>query len=141
MSKLKFKTGKKKYPRIPKGSGTRKTLKKLDKSITKSGRDKINEIVSALNNNPNLTQENFFKTIEENGRKKFPELKVEEIDMVKAMAYASWIKGIRDMNEEDQLANIDLQNTLEKQQQAMNMMSNLSKQARDIAMAVIRKIR
>ena len=140
MAKLKFKTGKKKYPRIPKGSGTRKTLKKLDKSISKSGRDKINEIVSALNNNPNLTQENFFKTIEENTRKKFPVLKVEEIDMVKAMAYASWIKSIREMNEEDQLANIDLQNTLEKQQQAMNMMSNLSKAARDTAMAVIRKI-
>jgi hypothetical protein len=38
------------------------------------------------------------------------------------------------------LANIDLQNALQKQQQTLQMMSNVSKTLHDTAMAVIRKI-
>ncbi len=39
-----------------------------------------------------------------------------------------------------QLANIDLQNMLQKQQQTIQMMSNISKVLHDTAMSVIRKI-
>lgn len=39
-----------------------------------------------------------------------------------------------------QLANVDLQNILQKQQQTLQMMSNISKMLHDTAMAVIRKI-
>jgi hypothetical protein len=39
-----------------------------------------------------------------------------------------------------QLANVDLQNILQKQQQSLQMMSNISKMLYDTAMAVIRKI-
>lgn len=39
-----------------------------------------------------------------------------------------------------QLANVDLQNELQKQQQTLQMVSNLSKNAYDTALAVIRKI-
>jgi hypothetical protein len=39
-----------------------------------------------------------------------------------------------------QLANVDLQNMLQKQQQTLQMMSNISKMLHDTAMAVIRKI-
>jgi hypothetical protein len=39
-----------------------------------------------------------------------------------------------------QLQNIDLQNTLQKQQQLIQMMSNLLKTLNDTAMSVIRKI-
>ena len=39
-----------------------------------------------------------------------------------------------------QLANVDMQNALQKQQQTVQMMSNISKQVHDTAMAVIRKI-
>ena len=39
-----------------------------------------------------------------------------------------------------QLANVDLQNILQKQQQTMQMMSNIAKMLHDTAMAVIRKI-
>ena len=42
--------------------------------------------------------------------------------------------------EEAQLANIDLQNMLQKQQQTLQMLSNLSKMLHDSAMAVIRKV-
>jgi hypothetical protein len=38
------------------------------------------------------------------------------------------------------MANIDLQNALQKQQQTMQTMSNVSKMLHDTAMAVIRKI-
>ena len=39
-----------------------------------------------------------------------------------------------------QLANVDLQNILQKQQQTLQMMSNISKTLFDTALAVIRKI-
>ena len=44
------------------------------------------------------------------------------------------------VGEDAQLANVDMQNMLQKQQQTMQMMSNISKQLHDTAMAVIRKI-
>ena len=39
-----------------------------------------------------------------------------------------------------QLANIDMQSVLQKQQQTLQMMSNISKQLKDTAMAIIRKL-
>ena len=43
-------------------------------------------------------------------------------------------------SDDAQLANVDLQNMLQKQQQTLQMMSNISKMLHDTAMAVIRKI-
>jgi hypothetical protein len=42
--------------------------------------------------------------------------------------------------DDGQLANVDLQNMLQKQQQTLQMMSNVSKMLSDTAMGVIRKI-
>ena len=47
---------------------------------------------------------------------------------------------LNSIGEDAQLANIDLQNTLQKQQQTIQMLSNISKALHDTAMAVIRKI-
>ena len=44
------------------------------------------------------------------------------------------------IGDDAQLANVDLQNMLQKQQQTMQMMSNISKLLHDTAMAIIRKI-
>ena len=44
------------------------------------------------------------------------------------------------VGEDAQLANIDLQNQLQKQQQTLQTMSNVSKMLHDTAMAVVRKI-
>ena len=44
------------------------------------------------------------------------------------------------VGDDAQLANVDLQNMLQKQQQTIQMMSNISKMLHDTAMAVIRKI-
>lgn len=141
-----FKKLKKKLHKLEKdliptlNSKTKKRVKKLEKIIPLSGRSKINEILSALNRNPNLTPNNFFQTIEKKGKQLFPELKVEEIDMVKALTYALWIKQLKELGEDAQLSNIDMQNQLQKQQEAMNMLSNLSKQLHETAMAIIRKL-
>ena len=44
------------------------------------------------------------------------------------------------VGDDAQLANIDLQSTLQKQQQTIQMMSNISKTLHDTALAVIRKM-
>lgn len=47
---------------------------------------------------------------------------------------------LQKLGEDAQLANVDMQNHLQKMQQTLQMMSNISKQLHDTAMAVIRKI-
>jgi hypothetical protein len=44
------------------------------------------------------------------------------------------------LGDDAQLANVDLQNVLQKQQQTLQMMSNISKMLHETAMAVIRKM-
>lgn len=56
----------------------------------------------------------------------------------------TYIKNLEEqlnsVGDDAQLANVDLQNMLQKQQQTMQQMSNISKMLHDTAMAVIRKI-
>ncbi len=49
-------------------------------------------------------------------------------------------EAMKEVGDDAQLANMDLQNMLQKQQQTLQMMSNISKMLHDTAMAVIRKI-
>ena len=49
-------------------------------------------------------------------------------------------QDLNSVGDDAQLANVDLQNMLQKQQQTLQMMSNISKMLHDTAMAVIRKI-
>ena len=51
-----------------------------------------------------------------------------------------WEEELATIGEDAQLANIDLQNQLQKQQQTLQTISNVSKMLHDTAMAVIRKI-
>jgi hypothetical protein len=52
-----------------------------------------------------------------------------------------WLEEkLSSLGDDAQLANVDLQNVLQKQQQTMQMMSNISKTLYDTAQAVIRKI-
>lgn len=51
------------------------------------------------------------------------------------------LKKVKTALEEDaQLANVDLQNTLQKQQQLLQMLSSISKTFHDAEMAILRKI-
>ena len=52
----------------------------------------------------------------------------------------AWEDKLSEIGEDSQLANIDMQNMLQKQQQTIQMMSNISKVLHDTALAVIRKI-
>ena len=60
-------------------------------------------------------------------------ISVEEIEK-------AWDEELESVGDDIQLANIDLQNSLQKQAQTLQMMSNVSKMLHDTAMAVIRKI-
>jgi hypothetical protein len=53
---------------------------------------------------------------------------------------ARWETKLNSIGDDAQLANVDLQNILQKQQQTLQMMSNISKMLFDTAMSVIRKI-
>jgi len=48
--------------------------------------------------------------------------------------------NLNSMGEDAQLANVDLQNALQKQQQTLQMLSNMSKMLFETAMAVVRKL-
>jgi hypothetical protein len=56
----------------------------------------------------------------------------------------AYIKGLEEklssVGDDAQLANVDLQNVLQKQQQTIQMLSNISKMLHDTAMAIVRKI-
>ena len=51
-----------------------------------------------------------------------------------------WDDQLSSIGDDAQLANIDLQNALQKQQQMLQTISNVSKAVHDTAMAIIRKI-
>lgn len=53
---------------------------------------------------------------------------------------ARWEGKLNGLGDDAQLANVDLQNVLQKQQQTLQMLSNISKLMHDTAMSVIRKI-
>jgi hypothetical protein len=51
-----------------------------------------------------------------------------------------WEEKLNTLGDDAQLANVDLQNILQKQQQTLQMMSNISKMLYDTAQSVIRKM-
>jgi len=55
-------------------------------------------------------------------------------------AISRWEKKLGSVGDDAQLANIDLQTMLRKQQQTLQTISNVSKMLHDTAMAIIRKI-
>jgi hypothetical protein len=53
---------------------------------------------------------------------------------------ALWEEKLNALGDDSQLANIDLQNALQKQQQCLQMISNVSKMTHDTAMSIIRNM-
>ncbi|KKL64129.1 hypothetical protein LCGC14_2168140 [marine sediment metagenome] len=125
-------------------SPTRKLYRKFDQSISPAGRTKCDEIVKSLRENPNLNAINFHQTLEKEGKKHFPRLKIGEVDLLKFIALNRYIESLEEdlanMDEDDQLSNVDLQSALQKQQQTLQMLSNVSKMLHDTSLALIRKI-
>lgn len=123
---------------------TRKLYRKFDQSISPAGSTKYDELVKSLRENPNLNAKNFHQTLDKETKKIFPRLTVEEFDVAKFVALQKYIEQLEEelasMGEDAQLGNIDMQNALQKQQQTMQMLSNVSKMLHDTSMAIIRKI-
>ena len=61
-------------------------------------------------------------------------------DYYKSQLNREEAQKLNSIGDDAQLANVDLQNWLQKQQQTLQMMSNISKALHDTAMAIIRKI-
>jgi hypothetical protein len=51
-----------------------------------------------------------------------------------------WEEKLNSIGDDAQLANVDMQNILQKQQQTLQMMSNISKMLYDTAQSIIRKM-
>ena len=127
-----------------KSKPTRKLYRKFDQSISPAGASKYDELVKSLRETPNLNAKNFHQTLDKETKKHFPRLTLEEVDVAKFVALQklleSWDEELQDVGDDAQLGNIDLQNALQKQQQTIQMLSNVSKMLHDTSMAVIRKI-
>ena len=123
---------------------TRKLYRKFDQSISPAGSTKYDELVKSLRENPNLNAKNFHQTLDKETKKIFPRLTVEEFDVAKFVALQKYIEQLEEklqsVGEDAQLGNIDMQNALQKQQQTIQMLSNVSKMLHDTSMAIIRKI-
>ncbi len=122
----------------------RKLYRKFDQSISPAGSTKYDELVKSLRETPNLNAKNFHQTLDKETKKFFPRLTVEEVDVAKFVALQKlldkWEEELQAVGDDAQMANIDMQNVLEKQQQTMQMLSNVSKMLHDTTMAIIRKI-
>jgi len=70
---------------------------------------------------------------------RIPPADVQDLDALEDVI-EQWEEELNTIGDDAQLANIDLQNMLQKQQQGLQTMSNVSKVFHDTAMAVIRKI-
>lgn len=68
-----------------------------------------------------------------------PPAVIKSTDPIDALL-SEWEEQLQTVGDDAQLANSDLQNVMQKQQQAMQTMSCISKMLHDTAMAVIRKI-
>ena len=125
-------------------SATRKLYKKFDQSISPAGTTKYDELVKSLREIPNLNAKNFHQTLDKETKKIFPRLTVEEFDVAKFVALQKylekWEEELQGVGEDGQLGNVDMQSILEKQQQTMQMLSNISKMLHDTTMAIIRKM-
>ena len=127
-----------------KSKPTRKLYRKFDQSISPAGSTKYDELVKSLRETPNLNAKNFHQTLDKETKKFFPRLTVEEFDVAKFVALQKYIEQLEEdlqgVGDDGQLENVDMQNVLEKQQQTMQMLSNVSKMLHDTTMAIIRKL-
>ena len=80
-----------------------------------------------------------FATAKEELRELVADLRASDISAFEDEIRA-WEEKLNGVGDDAQLANVDLQNILQKQQQTLQMMSNISKMLYDTAQSVIRKM-
>ena len=115
----------------------KKTHKKLDKGIWLDAKAKMKEITASMKGDPSKL-DSLNKTM----REAFTSVSEIESYLLEMYLLKQWEEKLKEQEEsgEGGLENIDLQNVLEKQQQTLQTMSNMSKTLHDTAMAIIRKM-
>jgi hypothetical protein len=133
---LKRSTGK---PITSKSRVIKKTHKKIERRISQESKIKIKEISDSMRDDSAK-----LNSLEDMIKEKFGDLTKIESHVMESLIFKIYIKELEEKlasaGDDGQLANIDLQNALQKQQQTLQTMSNVSKMMHDTAMAVIRKI-
>lgn len=117
----------------------------ISKVAIKDGKTDINELVqhvlreSYLETNKDLQ---YYKQKAEhlNAEKKVIREEIQKSKDADPSKIKEWEDKLNQLGDDAQLANVDLQNILQKQQQTLQMMSNISKMLYDTAMSVIRKM-
>lgn len=139
MARLKLKKnsrakGVTKNPRVIK-----KTYKKLDKGISQEAKAKIKEITDSMRGEESKKLDALRRGVKDS----FTNLSEIESNLLESYIlkqYEERLKELEESGDDGQLANIDLQNAMQKQQQTLQTLSNTSKVLHDNAMAIIRKI-
>jgi hypothetical protein len=116
----------------------KRLYKKFDKTLSATAREKFVKIAHSLSKIPSLSPNNFHDTLQAGVEEEFQPKSQEEVNILKFIAWNKWNEYQK--ADEGQLKNLDLQNVLQKQQQTMQMLSNVSNVLHDTSMAVIRKI-
>jgi len=123
----------------PKSRVVKKTHRKIEKGMSEESRIKLTEITNSMRDDVSKLD-----SLEEIITEKFGDLTKIESQVMESLLFKIHLKELEEklasVGDDGQLTNIDLQNALEKQQQTMQTMSNMSKMLHDTAMAVIRKI-
>jgi len=138
MAKLNFKRSTVKQL-TPKSRVVKKTHRKIEKGMSEESRIKLTEITNSMRDDVSKLD-----SLEEIITEKFGDLTKIESQVMESLLFKIHLKELEEklasVGDDAQLSNIDLQNALQKQQQTLQTMSNVSKMLHDTAMAVIRKI-
>ena len=117
----------------------KKTYKRLDKGLSRESKAKIKKLIDSMRGDTSKLD-----SLEDLIKKSFGNLSKEEINVISSYILAEYINKLEHelatTGDDAQLANLDLQSALQKQQQTIQTMSNVSKVLHDTAMAVIRKV-
>jgi hypothetical protein len=139
MSRFKIKKSAKANVKTRKKSVVKKTYKRLDRGLSREGKIKIKKLIDSMRGSPSKLE-----SLEDLIKKSFGDLSKAEINVISIYIFENYINKLEQelatTGDDAQLANIDLQNALQKQQQTIQLMSNVSKVLHDTTMAVIRKI-
>ena len=108
--------------------------------ISPAGITKLDGIVRSLGKTSDVNAANFHQSVENEINKIFPQLKLEEFNIVKFILIQKWLKELQNADDDGKMAYIDIQTALQKQQQTIQLMTNVSKMTRDVSMGIIRKI-
>ena len=114
MSRFKINKRAKVNIKTKKSSAVKKTYKRLDRGLSREGKIKIKKLIDSLREGSTKLD-----SLEDLIKKSFGNLSKTEIDVISIYIFENYINKLEEeldsTGDDDQLANIDLQNALQKQ--------------------------